>query len=298
MSESNQAQIDLWDGRVGEKWAAMRVSVDAMLSHATAALKARAGSVSGQRVLDIGCGAGETCTIWLDGGAEVTGLDVSAPMLAVAAHRTDGKVTLVKADAAIWAGETPFDLAVSQFGLMFFADPDGAFATIAANVRPGGRLLFTCWRAVAENQWVSVPMGAIRDLLPPSSPPVPHAPGPFALADRDRLRGILQRAGFTDVAITPFDFPVCLAREGGVEAAVALTMQIGPTGSALVGASKETLAVATERLKVAFVPHDKDGLVTLGGAVWLAEAVRPLRRDKRDSSLSSGPPYQAPVPGI
>jgi SAM-dependent methyltransferase len=274
MSESNKAQIELWDGRVGEKWAAMQVSLDAMLSHATAELKARAGSVLGQRVLDIGCGAGETCVIWLDGGAAVTGVDVSGPMLAVAADRTAGRVTLVKADAAVWIGDARFDLAVSQFGLMFFADPDTAFATIAANVRPGGRLLFTCWRTAAENQWVTTPLGAIRDLLPPSSPSVPNAPGPFALADRDRLRGIVERAGFTDIAIDPFDFPVCLASEGGVEAAVRLAMQIGPSGAALVAASKTTLALAEERLKTALVPHDKDGLVTLGGAIWLVEAVR------------------------
>jgi len=93
------------------------------------------------------------------------------------------------------------------------------------------------------------------------------------LADRDRLRGIVERAGFTNVAINPFDFPACLAREGGVELAIRLAMQIGPSGAALVGASKATLAVAEERLKAAFVPHDKDGLVTLGGAVWLVEAV-------------------------
>jgi ubiquinone/menaquinone biosynthesis C-methylase UbiE len=98
---SNKAQIELWDGRAGEKWAAMQVSLDAMLSHTTAALKARAGSVLGQPVLDIGCGAGETCVTWPDGGAAVTGVDVSGPMLAVAADRTDGKVTLVKADAAV-----------------------------------------------------------------------------------------------------------------------------------------------------------------------------------------------------
>ena len=126
MSESNQAQIDLWNGRVGDKWAAMQVSLDAMLAPATAELKARAGPVAGQRVLDIGCGTGETCTIWLGGGAEVTGVDVSAAMLAVAADRTGGKATLVQADASVWRGDTPFDLAVSQFGLMFFADPDRA----------------------------------------------------------------------------------------------------------------------------------------------------------------------------
>lgn len=274
MSESNKAQIDLWNGRVGEKWAAMQVRLDAMLSSVTAELKARAGSVSGQRVFDIGCGTGETCAIWLDGGAEVTGIDVSSPMLAVAAERTRGQATLVEADASVWMGDAPFDLAVSQFGLMFFAAPEAAFATIAANIRPGGRLLFTCWRAVAENQWVTTPMGAIRDLLPPSPPSVPHAPGPFALADRDRLDGILRQAGFADIAINPFNFPVCLAREGGVAAAVGLAMQIGPSGSALAEASQEVRAVAAERLKLAFAPQDRDGLVTLGGACWLVEAVR------------------------
>lgn len=274
MSESNQAQIDLWDGRVGEKWAAMQVSLDAMLAPATAELQVRAGPVAGQRVLDIGCGTGETCTIWLDGGAQVTGVDVSAAMLAVAADRTGGKATLVQADASAWLGDAPFDLAVSRFGLMFFADPAAAFATIAANVRPGGRLLFACWRAQAENQWVTTPMNAVRDLLPEGPPPVPHAPGPFALADRDRLRGILERAGFAEVAISPFDFPVCLASAGGVAAAVSFAMQIGPTGAALAEAGKEVRAAAAERLKAALAPHDRDGLVTLGGAIWLVEAVR------------------------
>lgn len=274
MSESNQAQIELWNGRVGEKWASLQVSLDAMLAHATAELKARAGSVSGQRVLDIGCGCGETCTIWLDGGAVVTGVDVSAAMLAVAAARTKGKATLIEADASVWMGDAPFDLAVSQFGLMFFADPDAAFATIAANLRPDGRLLFACWRAPSENHWAGTPMNAIRDLLPVEPAPVPHAPGPFAFADRERLSGILQRAGFASISISPFDIPVCLAGEGGVDAAVRLVMQVGSTSSALAEASHETRAVAAERLKVALTPHEKNGAVTLAGAIWLVEAVR------------------------
>lgn len=276
MTGSNQAQIELWNGRVGEKWAALQVSLDAMLAPATAELKARAKSVSGQRVLDLGCGSGETCALWLEGGAEVTGVDVSAAMLAVAARRTlgKGKATLIEADASVWRGEAPFDLAVSQFGLMFFADSEAAFTTIATNVRAGGRLLFTCWRSMQQNQWATAPMAAIADLLPPAPPPLPHAPGPFALADHTRLAGILERAGFANVAIDPFDFPVCVAAEGGVEAAVRFVMQIGPTGSALAECSKETRALAAERLKVALTPHDLGGRVTLGGAIWMVEAAR------------------------
>jgi SAM-dependent methyltransferase len=274
MNPSNAAQIELWNGRVGEKWAALQVSLDRMLAHATAELKVRAGSVRGLRVLDIGCGTGETCAIWLEGGADVTGVDVSAPMLAVAASRTAGKARLVEADASVWVGDPPFDLAVSQSGLMFFASPDAAFVTIAANIRPGGRLLFTCWRAATENHWVTVPLGAIRDLLPDTPPPVPHAPGPFALADRERLWGLLAGAGFAEVAIDPFDFPIQLACEGGVEPAVRLAMQVGPSGSALAEASDAVRTAAAERLRAALAPHDRNGLVTLGGAMWMVEAVR------------------------
>jgi SAM-dependent methyltransferase len=253
-----------------------------MLAHATAELRARAGSVSGLRVLDIGCGAGETCALWLAGGATVTGIDVSTPMLAVATERTQGKARLLQVDASTWRSEVPFDLAVSQFGLMFFANPVEAFATIAANLRPGGRLLFTCWRAESENVWVTTPMDAIRPLLPEALPPVPHAPGPFALADSARLRGILERAGFADITISAFDFPVCLATDGGIEAAVRMAMQIGPAASALTEASRETRALAAERLAAAFAPHDRSGRVALSGALWMVEAVAtgptPIRR--------------------
>lgn len=280
MSRANETQIDYWNGRAGEKWAAMQASLDAMLAPVTAELKARAGAVAGRRVLDIGCGTGETCAIWLAGGASVTGVDVSAPMLAVAAKRTHGKATLVEADAAAWTGEARFDLAVSRFGVMFFDAPDAALLNIAANLRPGGRLLFVCWRAAPENQWVTTPMAAIRDLLPEEPPPVPHAPGPFAFADRDRLRGLLERAGFAEVTIDAFDFPACLASQGGVEAAVSFTMQLGPSGRALADATPEERAEAATRLAAALAPHHNAGRVTLGGAVWLVEAVRrPPMRD-------------------
>ena len=83
-----------------------------------------------------------------------------------------------------------------------------------------------------------------------------------------------ERAGFANIAIDPWDFPVCLASSGGVPEAVRFAMQIGPTGSALAEASEEARAAAAERLKVALAPHDRAGLVTLGGAIWLVEAIR------------------------
>jgi SAM-dependent methyltransferase len=278
MSAPKQSQIDLWDGRVGAKWAALQTALDTMLAPVTVELTKRAGSVAGIRLLDIGCGNGMTCTIWLAGGADVTGVDVSQAMLAVAARRTAGKANLTKADASVWKAEAPFDLAVSQFGLMFFDDTDAAFANIAANVRPGGRFLFTCWRSVAENQWVTLPMSVVSDLTaapttPITAPTVPP-PGPFALADRERLNGIVASAGFTNVTITPFDFSVCLAAEGGAAAAADFSVQIGPAATVIAELDPERKITARERLKSAYTPFAREGRVEVGGAIWIVEATR------------------------
>ena len=278
MSASNEpvnaAQIELWNGRVGEKWAEMQVNLDAMLAHVTAELKARAGSVEKLQVLDIGCGTGETLAIWLAGGAVATGVDVSAPMLAVAAQRVGGRASLIKADAAQWRAEAQFDLAVSKFGLMFFADREAAFRNIAENIKPGGRLLFACWRPLQENAWVTLPMAAIADLLAPGAAVAPDAPGPFALADKDWLGGMLERAGFEDITIQPFDFPVVLAAQGGAPVAVRMATQIGPTASALTGVGREVFDTARQRLRAIMAEHEQAGVVALGGAIWIVDAKR------------------------
>lgn len=274
MTESNQAQIDYWNGRAGAKWSARQAELDAMLAPVTAELKTRVGSVAGLRVLDIGCGTGETCSLWLAGGAQVTGVDVSAPMLAAASQRLQGKAKLALADASAWKGDAPFDVAVSRFGVMFFADPDAAFANIATNLRPGGRLVFACWRALQENEWAATPLKAVRELLPAAPPPAPNAPGTFAFADGERLNGILARAGFEPITIRPVDYGVQLAQSGGLDVAVRFSMQLGPAGSALAEVGEDMRAIAAERLKVALAPLEKHGVVTLRGAIWLVDAVR------------------------
>lgn len=274
MNEANKTQIELWDGRVGEKWVAHQTNLDAMLSHVTAELVKRAGNVNGLRVLDIGCGTGETCIQWLAGGAHVTGVDISSPMLALAQKRTHEKATFINADASIWKSETPFDLAVSQFGVMFFDNPESAFKNIAQNIRTGGRFLFACWRAPSENPWATTPINSIRDLLPEMPAADPLAPGPFALADKARLQNILESAGFTNILIESFHFPVCMAREGGVKAAAHFATQVGPAGWALAEASDALRATAIEHIKSALTPFEKNGAVTLSGTTWIVEMVR------------------------
>jgi SAM-dependent methyltransferase len=281
MTIPNQAQIDLWKGRVGEKWAALQSRMDEMLSEVTAGLKARAGPVGGLRLLDIGCGSGVTCALWLEGGAEVTGVDVSTPMLAVAERRTQGRARLIEADASVWRADQPFDLVVSQFGVMFFDDPQTAFTNIAKTVRPGGRLLFACWRAAGENPWATRPLAAVRELLETPAPPPPQGPpppGPFAFADKARIEAILNGAGFETITVTPFDFQVRLADAGGVPAAVDLVLQIGPASAALAEAGEAgeaARAAAPARLAAVLAPYAAGGAVRVPGAVWMVEAVRP-----------------------
>lgn len=274
MQPANRDQIERWNGRVGAKWAALQSDLDAMLADATAELIASAGPVDGLRVLDIGCGTGVTCVAWLQGGADVTGVDVSAPMLANAAIRCNGRARLIRADAAEWRSDQRFDLAVSQFGVMFFDAPESAFHNIAANLLPGGRLLFVCWRALAENDWSSAPMQAIADLLPASEPELPHAPGPFAFGDAARLTAVLQRAGFHDVQCRPFDFPVYMARRGGAEAALRLLSQIGPASVAMSTLDEQVKTVARERLLQLVRQRDVDGQVSFPGAAWIVSAHR------------------------
>src|SRR5262249_6517301 len=149
-----------------------------------------------ERVLDVGCGTGQT-SIELarragPGGA-VTGIDISAPMLARARARAADAgartVTFLDADAQTHRFDpASLDVCFSRFGIMFFAAPDAAFANLRSALRPAGRLAFVCWQSMRDNPWMLVPLmaAAAHITLPP--PPAPDAPGPFSFADADRVR--------------------------------------------------------------------------------------------------------------
>lgn len=215
---ANADQIAYWNGQTGRKWAEDADKLDRMMKSATAAILAAAAPKPGESVLDIGCGTGATALALADAvgpTGRVLGVDVSGPMLAVAKDRAEGRANLSfrQADAATDSFEPgDADLIFSKFGVMFFVDPEAAFANIRRAAKPGGRLAFVCWRAMAENPFATVPIGAALRHLPPQTPPDPYAPGPFALFDPVRTHAMLERAGFAAPKMAEFDSEMVVGR--------------------------------------------------------------------------------------
>ncbi|MFB2607503.1 class I SAM-dependent methyltransferase, partial [Rhizobium phaseoli] len=238
MAEKNIYQVADWNGQSGERWVAYQARLDAMMAvFGQAAIEAAAPAI-GERVLDVGCGAGASSldlAVRVGAGGQVLGVDISEPLIGRARERApqDTPVLFQVADAS--SAELPegaFDILFSRFGVMFFDDPTGAFAHMRRTLKPGGRVAFVCWRGMAENDWVRLPMGAIKGILPPTAPPDPEASGPFSFGDRGRVARILTAAGFTDIAIAPFDASIAFGeggtRDAAIDDAVEMTLKVGP----------------------------------------------------------------------
>jgi SAM-dependent methyltransferase len=270
MTDANADQIDYWNDKAGHTWVELQDRLDRQLEPLGAAAMAALDPKAGERVLDIGCGCGQT-TLTLTGRAGgVTGVDISQPMLAIAEGRLKGTgAELLKADAQTYAfAPQSFDAAFSRFGVMFFADPQAAFANIRKALKPGGRLAFVCWRPFPLNLWMTVPMAAAAPFLPPAAPPDPLAPGPFAFADAERVRDVLSQAGFTDIALAPHDQEI---GSGDLETTLGLALRIGPLGAAL-REHPEARDRAVAAIRAALKLHETPEGVLLPSATWIVAA--------------------------
>jgi SAM-dependent methyltransferase len=272
---TNEDQIAYWNGPTGEKWADHQAEMDRNLADASAGLLRLAAPQPGEKVLDLGCGAGQISwriadMVGPDG--MVLGVDISKPLLARARARGDaGNVRFLEADAASHPFTPEFDLIVSRFGVMFFEDPVAAFRNIRKATAKGGRLVFVCWRPVAENQWTSLPLAAARPLLPELPPPDPLAPGPFALADPDRVSRTLNDAGFHDVRIEKLDGVMDLGPSP--EHAGFQMTQLGPVSRLLREADDGLRARVQEAVTAAFAKFQTPGrTIAPGIACWLVSA--------------------------
>ena len=272
----NADQIAYWNATAGETWVKLQDRLDRQLEplgrRALEALAPRAG----ERILDIGCGSGQTSLELARAvapGGTVVGVDISQPMLEVARQRAAGQVGISfrEADATTAPFEAAaFDAAFSRFGVMFFADPVAAFRNVAGALRPGGRLAFVCWRTPAENVFMSLPLAAAAAVLPPATepPPPPATQGPFAFADPDHVRAVLDAAGFRDIHIRAHDQKIS---SGDLDTTLDLALKLGPLG-AMLRENPDRRALVIEAVRDALRPHATPAGVQLDSATWIVTA--------------------------
>jgi len=276
---ANFDMAEFWRERGGELWVREADRYDTMLEPCGRRLLDAAALQPGERVLDVGCGNG---AVTLEAARKVgpegkaTGLDLSGPMLGLAGRRAAQQgldIAFVQGDAGTASWDDQVDAVISRFGVMFFEEPDAAFANLAEALRPGGRICFVCWQEMFSNEWIAVPaMAAVAHVGIPELPP-PGAPGPFALADADRVRGLLESAGLKEVSISAQTDGLTMGRDP--EDVVAF-MSSDEMGRRLFeGKAPELVKAATDAALEALQPFATPDGVVLGGAYWLVTARKP-----------------------
>jgi SAM-dependent methyltransferase len=237
-------------------------------------LREAAAVRSGEDVLDVGCGTGETTrqAARAAGAGSVLGVDVSAALLDVARRRTEAEglrnVSYQQADAQVHPfAPASYDVCVSRFGVMFFTDPRAAFRNIGRALRPGGRLAAVVWQGAERNEWASV----IRESLaggPSPAPPPDHSP--FSLGDPTVAAGVLTSAGFTDVGLTDVPDPVGYGPD--VDTAYDFVLGLRDARALLALQSAEAAELSRERLRRTLESYLTPDGVLIGAGAWLITA--------------------------
>jgi SAM-dependent methyltransferase len=276
---ANREQAEYWDTAASLHWIEYQDRHDAVVAPLDSHLFAAADIAASDRVLDVGCGCGATTRVAARAatGGDATGIDLSSAMLerARAVARQEGltNVRFVQGDAQVHSfGEAEFDLAISRFGVMFFADPTAAFTNLARATREQGRLVFICWQELPKNDWILVPATAALAHVPPPDVGAPDDPGPFSLADPDRVRTILTSAGWHDVELQAVEEQLPIGAD--TDEAFAFIRGFRSFRRLLEDADEATATRALEAVREALARREEPDGVVLGSTAWLVTARR------------------------
>lgn len=273
--QGNQEQAAHWNGDAGRVWVEEQALLDTVLEPFVGLLLDAVREAAATRVLDVGCGTGATSRAigrLLGPSGCCVGIDISAPMIAAArglagtAHPT---VSFIHADAQVHAFvPASFDMIVSRFGVMFFADNVQAFSNLRRAVRDGGLLRFIAWRSPAENPFMTAAERAVAPLLPELPPRQSEAPGQFALADRTRLTAILEASGWVSPELRPIDID---CRFAAADLPIFMT-RLGPLGRVLPGVDEARRNALIPIVRAAMQPFVQGDQVRFTAACWMVSA--------------------------
>jgi SAM-dependent methyltransferase len=240
VAASNRETAEAWSGPLFERFVRYReLVIDGLGAHGETAIAAHPPP-PGARVLDVGCGFGDTTRRLAElvgPEGEAVGVDVSEPFIEAArAESKDGGVENVSfqvADVQSAEFDGTFEYAFSRMGIMFFANPVQALRNVRKALVPGGRLCAVVWRRKLDNEWVHRAERVVEGYLehPEASDEPTCGPGPFSMANADTVSEQLTIAGFEQIALRRCDLPLKIGRD--LDHAVEFNMALGPAGEVL-----------------------------------------------------------------
>ena len=277
---TNEQQIEYWNEVAGPKWVALSDLINAQIEPLGHVAMERLALKEGEQVLDVGCGCGHTSRdlaqrVGVSG--RVLGVDVSDVMLADARERSGGmdQLDFLSADAQTHVfAKGVFDVLFSRFGVMFFSEPQAAFSNLLTALKPGGRLAFICWQEPAANPWMSIPGRAAAAHIEMEGPGEPDAPGPFAFADRERVQGLMEGAGFEGVSVDSYESSLRVGGGLELDACVDFLLQLGPAAAAMRQADATLSSAIRNSVSEAVSPFWQGDGLQMDAAVWVVSAER------------------------
>jgi ubiquinone/menaquinone biosynthesis C-methylase UbiE len=279
------AFVQFWNEVLAPKFIRFKhVLVDGLTRHSEAifpSLPVR----QGDRVLDVGCGFGDTAIKLADlvgPQGEVVGIDCCDTFLDYARKDIEARglsnVKLVRGDAEIALPENQFDFAFSRFGTMFFANPVAGLRNMRKSLRPGGRMVHIVWRDRKDNPWLSMAKDIVLEFLPPPGDDAQTCgPGPFSMSDEDTVRAMMTAAGYSEIVFRRVDAPVVVGSD--VSDAIAFQLAIGPAGEVFreageIAEKKRPEIEAALAEAIDLQKTSADGIV-MPSSSWVISAVNP-----------------------
>ena len=287
MDESNRIIIEAWNTVLFDKFCRFRhLLVDGLARHSDAALE-RSHYPEGARVLDVGCGFGDTTlriAAQVSQGGEAVGVDCAGNFIRAATEEADKKgvanARFFVADAQSGDLRGPYDHAFSRFGTMFFEMPGAAMRNVRKALKPGGTFMQIVWRRREENPWLHEAELRVKEIVPvvshEESGQVHCGPGPFSMAGPDMVSTMLRGAGFERIAFERYDCDICIGRD--LDDTIAFAMALGPAGEIIRLAGEEgekRKPQVVEALKETLAPFVRADGVWGPSSTWFITATNP-----------------------
>jgi ubiquinone/menaquinone biosynthesis C-methylase UbiE len=287
MNDSNSVIVEAWNTVLYDKFVRFKhLLVDGLSQHSDAAFE-RCRFKQGARVLDVGCGFGDSTrriAKRVGPSGEAVGVDCAENFIrdCEADARKEGiaNARFFVGDAQMGDLRGPYDHAFARFGTMFFEMPGAAMRNVRKALKPGGSFMQVVWRKRENNPWLHEAELCVKGIVPVIShedtDQVHCGPGPFSMSGPDMVSTMLKVAGFERITFERFDCDICIGRD--LDDAIEFAMALGPAGEIIRLAGDEGTRLkpqVVEALKKVLAPYSRPNGIWAPSSTWFITAVNP-----------------------